>query len=150
MICHPKVYTLGITDGKELYINSNGVIGTNSSSKRYKNSISNKLTHVSNPNGLYKIDVVQFKYNSDYLSSANNKNSEQKMYIGLIAEDVEKFFPNGVTYDEDGQPNGWSLRYMFPAALKLIQEQHKELISLKKQMKSIKQQFQRLKACNNN
>lgn len=150
MIRHPRVYTLGITDGKELYINSNGMIGTNSSSKRYKNSISNKLTHVSNPHGLYKIDVVEFKYNSDYLSSANNKNSEQKMYIGLIAEDVEKFFPNGVTYDEDGQPNGWSLRYMFPAALKLIQEQHKELISLKKQMKSMKQQFQRLKTCNNN
>lgn len=150
MICHPKVYTLGITDGKELYIGSNGMIGTNSSSKRYKNSISNKLTHVSNPHGLYKIDVVQFKYNRDYLSSANDKNSEQKMYIGLIAEDVEKFFPNGVTYDEDGQPNGWSLRYMFPAALKLIQEQHKELILLKKQMKSMKQQFQRLKTCNNN
>lgn len=143
-IMHPNTYAKNITDGKEVYIGSNGLFGTSSSSKRYKNSISNKLTDVSDPHGLYEIDVVQFKYNRDYLSS-DDKDAEKK-YIGLIAEDVEKYFKNGVTYDDNGLPNGWSLRYMFPAALKLIQEQHKELISLKKQMKSMKQQFQELKS----
>lgn len=141
-IMHPNTYTRNITDGKEVYINSNGLLGTSSSSKRYKNSISNKLTDVSDPHGLYKIDVVQFKYNNNYFSSVSNDKDIEKMHIGLIAEDVEKFFPDGATFDEDGEPNGWSLRYMFPAALKLIQEQHKEIQKLHKDVESIKQQFQ--------
>lgn len=61
-----------------------------------------------------------------------------------------KKYPEACNLNEDGTPEMWEINILFPAALKLIQEQHKELISLKKQMKSIKQQFQRLKACNNN
>lgn len=144
---HIGVYKKDSSEGKEVYITSDGTFGTCSSSRKFKNSISTDLTHVADPHGLYNIDVVQFKYNKEYLSLSNSKKDTEKVYIGFIAEDVEKHFKNGTTYDEQGQPDGWSLRQMFPAALKLIQEQHEEIISLTEEIESMKRQFQELKSC---
>lgn len=130
--------------GKALYINSEGLIGLSSSSARFKNSISTNLTEVSDPHGLYDIEIVQHKYNDDYFSSPNDEGIG-KYFIGFIAENVAEKFRDGATFDKDGLPDGWDIRYMFPAALKLIQEQHKEIDKLKEQIESIKCQFQDLK-----
>ncbi len=124
--------------GKPLYINSDGTIGLSGSSKRFKNSISTTLTEISDPHGLYDIDIVQYKYNDDYFSSPNDEGIG-KYFIGFIAEEVAEKFKDGATFDKDNLPDGWDIRYMFPAALKLIQEQHTEIETIKKQLQQLKE-----------
>lgn len=124
--------------GKALYIGSDGTIGLTGSSKRFKNSISTNLTEISDPHGLYDIDIVQYKYNDDYFSSPNDEGMG-KYFIGFIAEEVAEKFKDGATFDKDNLPDGWDIRYMFPAALKLIQEQHTEIESIKKQLQQLKE-----------
>ncbi len=124
--------------GKPLYINSDGRIGLSGSSKRFKNSISTTLTEISDPHGLYDIDIVQYKYNDDYFSSPNDEGIG-KYFIGFIAEEVAEKFKDGATFDKDNLPDGWDMRYMFPAALKLIQEQHAEIETIKKQLQQLKE-----------
>lgn len=124
--------------GKPLYINSDGTIGLSGSSKRYKNSISTNLTEISDPHGLYDIDIVQYKYNDTYFSSPNDEGIG-KYFIGFIAENIAEKFKDGATFDKDKLPDGWDIRYMFPAALKLIQEQHAEIESIKKQLQQLRE-----------
>lgn len=124
--------------GKPLYIGSDGTIGLSHSSERFKNSISTNLTELSDPHGLYDIDIVQYKYNDNYFSSSYDKGIG-KYFIGFIAEDIAKKFKDGATFDEDNLPDGWDIRYMFPAALKLIQEQHNEIETLKEQLEKLQQ-----------
>lgn len=132
------IYNNVSVSGSELYISSDGTIGLSGSSKRFKNSISTTLSNVSDPHGLYDIDVVQYKYNDDYFSSQND-NGIGKYFIGFIAEDVAEKFKDGATFDNEGLVNGWSIRNMFPAALKLIQEQHNEIKTLKEQFEKLQQ-----------
>lgn len=155
----PQTYSDKVS-GKSLYINSDGLIGLSSSSKRFKNSISTTLSEVSNPHGLYDIDIVQYKYNNDYFSSPNDEGIG-KYFIGFIAENVAEKFKDGATFDNNGLSDGWDIRYMFPAALKLIQEQYhdiqelkknaqgknREIKNLQKEIEAMKQQFQELKSC---
>lgn len=158
----PTTYSDKVS-GKSLYINSDGLIGLSSSSKRFKNSISTTLSKVSDPHGLYDIDIVQYKYNNDYFSSPNDEGIG-KYFIGFIAENVAEKFKVGATFDKEGLPDGWDIRYMFPAALKLIQEQYysiqelqkndqdkdREIKNLQKEIETMKQQFQEIKSFNMN
>ena len=57
----------------------------------------------------------------------------------IIAEEVAEKFKDGATFDKDNLPDGWDVRYMFPAALKLIQEQHAEIETIKKQLQTLKE-----------
>ncbi len=110
-----------------------------SSSKRYKNSIisisgSNDL----NPDKLYSIDVVSFKYNDDYLPETDQR--YQKEIPGFIAEDIYEKYPIACSLDDEGNPEMWEINILFPAALKLIQDQHKEIEQLKKRVDKLEQE----------
>lgn len=137
------IYNNVTVSGKPLYINSSGTIGLAGSSKRFKNSISTRLTEISDPHGLYDIDVVQYKYNDNYFSSPSDEGIG-KYFIGFIAEDIAEKFQDGATFDKDHLPDGWDIRYMFPAALKLIQEQHTEIETIKKQLQQLKEELYRV------
>ena len=126
--------------GKALYINSDGTIGVSGSSKRFKNSVSTNLTDISDPHGLYDINVVQYKYNDNYFSSPHDEGLG-KYFIGFIAEDIAEKFKDGATFDQYHLPDGWDIRYMFPAALKLIQEQHRDIENLKEEIKELKEKL---------
>ena len=45
-------------------------------------------------------------------------------HIGLLAEDVKQHYPIAANYNEDGDVEDWSERYLIPPMLKLIQMQH--------------------------
>jgi len=130
------IYDNVTVSGKPLYIGSDGTIGLSHSSERFKNSVSSDLTKVSDPHGLYDINIVQYKYNNNYFSSPYDE-GVGKYFIGFIAEDIAEKFKDGATFDKNNLPDGWDIRYMFPAALKLLQEQHKEIETLKKQLNKI-------------
>ena len=54
--------------------------------------------------------------------------------IGITAEDVEKYYPNALICNKDGQAESWQERIMIPAMLKLIQEQKKQIDALEKRV----------------
>lgn len=148
-----------LNDNKLLSINSDGIYhiglstsstGSNlvwvdgsfmrktSSSKRYKNSIhtlSNRNVELS-PEKLYDIDVVTFKYNDDYLNASDQRYNTD--IPGFIAEDVYEKYPIACNLDNEGRPEMWDINIMFPAALQLIQNQHKDIEELKKEIASLK------------
>lgn len=124
-----------ISSGGYFYVKS-------SSSKRYKNSIiclSDKVkSHPEmNPHNLYDINVVSFQYNDDYLQQSDQR--YHKDIPGFIAEDVYEKYPIACNLDSQGNPEMWDINIMFPAALKLIQEQYEEIEQLKQRIEILEQ-----------
>jgi len=103
---------------------------TSGSSKRFKHDISNEINPELDPNKLLGLNVVQFKYNNDFLKIEDDVETED--VIGIIAEDVAEKYPCAVEYDiETGQISNWNSRYLIPPMLKLIQDLYKEVEGLK-------------------
>ncbi len=141
-LSHSSVYNSTTSSSPNLYISSSGsFLRSSSSSKRYKTDITEDISEKISPEKLYNIDVVSYKYNEDYLPSFDRRYG--KDIIGFIAEDVYKKYPIACNFDENGFPEMWNINILFPAAVKLIQDQHKEI-------EAMKQQFQELKTCINN
>lgn len=109
------------------------LLRSTSSSKRYKHDITKSLSDELNPSNLYDIDVVQYKFNDNYLDKEDNR--ANKDVIGFIAEDVAEKYPVAVDFIKDSNGNliaeDWNYRYIIPAMLKLIQEQKSEIDKLK-------------------
>ncbi len=140
-----KLYHNGLStssSGSNLIISNGDFYQKSSSSCRYKNSIED-LTVKSqslpmlNPKNLYEIDVVSFKYNDNYLQKTDQR--YQIDIPGFIAEDIYEKYPIACNLDKDGKPEMWDINILFPAALKLIQEQHTEIETIKKQLQQLKE-----------
>lgn len=116
-----------------LYVNKNGEVVCTTSSKRYKENISDELDDELNPRKLYDLPVVQYNYKDGF------KNIElvSGTQIGITAEDVEKYYPNALIRNKDGQAESWQDRIMIPAMLKLIQEQKAQIDSLEKRFEAL-------------
>ncbi len=101
------------------------------SSRSFKHDIKPVENSELNPEKLYGIEVVQFKYNDDYL----DKNDQRYGIdcIGFIAEQVNEVYPIAADC-ETGSPRNWEMRYLIPPMLALIQQQKKEIEQLKKQV----------------
>lgn len=118
-----------------MYITSNGVFGrTTSSSQRYKTDIQDVTDENLNPYKILQIPVRQYKYNKDNIPIGKQ---EDDVYLGMIAEEVAKVYPAAAEYNEDGQVEMWNIKVIVPALLKIVQDQQKEIQSLKEQLKSI-------------
>lgn len=107
-----------------------GKICGTSSSERYKENITVELDAELNPHRLYDLPVVQYNYKDEF------KNIElvSGTQIGITAENVEKYYPNALIRNKDGQAESWQDRIMIPAMLKLIQEQKAQIDSLAKRV----------------
>lgn len=109
------------------------------SSKRYKHDITTTLSNDLDPHKLYDVDVVQYKYNKDYLGKDDVRYN--KNVIGFIAEDIYKKYPIAadVTKKDNKEiPEDWNFRFILPAMLKLIQEQKQEIDNLKQLISELK------------
>lgn len=117
---------------RTLYVGSNGLISAASSSKRYKQDISDSLSDF-DIHAIYKLPVVQFRYNKE-----NGGGDGSELHIGLLAEDVAKYFPTAARWDKNHEHvDTWEPSDLFPAVVKLVQEQHKEIEELKQRIKSM-------------
>lgn len=128
-----------VTNEPNLYITSNGNFRrtTNTSSKKYKTDIKEISGEELNPKKLYDLKVKQFKYKEEYQPSEKDCRYNKDL-IGFIAEDVEKVYPIATDYNENGEVENWNERYIIPAMLKLIQEQHTEIEQMKKELEELK------------
>lgn len=121
-----------------LVVNTRGVITTASSSERYKENIKPVEDAVLDPNGLYDVQVCQYNYKPEYKDNELVSGTQ----IGVIAEDLDKHYPNAVIYDSEGRPESWQDRIMIPAMLKLIQDQKKQLDALQAEVDALKAKLQ--------
>ena len=107
------------------YVSSNYRIARYaSSSKRYKHDITEIFDTTCRPEALYDLPVVTYRYNDGYCPDEPHG---EKLHIGFIAEDVDRLYPAGCGY-RDGVPENWNIMEIVPGMLKLIQNQHKDII----------------------
>ena len=146
---HSSVYNSTTSSSPNLCISSGGsFLRSSYSSRRYKTDVTENINEKISPEKLYDINVVSYKYKKDYLPLTDQRYG--KDIIGFITEDIYEKYPIACNFDENGLPEMWNINILFPAALKLIQEQHKEIIALSDEIESMKQQFQEIKTCINN
>lgn len=123
-----------------IYVSSNGnfIKGNSASSRRYKHNIKELINEDLDPNLLYKIPIIQFVYNTEYLG--NKKDCRYlKTLPGFIAEDIYDIYPVAADISDEGSIEGWNEHYIIPPMLALIQDQHKEIELLKQEINQLKQ-----------
>lgn len=108
------------------YSTNTGGLGYQSSSRKYKKYIGEVKEERLKPERLYDLPVVQFKYRAGSVEDG----VPDDFQIGFIAEDMDEIYPFACYY-KDGDPEAWTGKNLIPAMLKLIQEQHAEIESLK-------------------
>jgi hypothetical protein len=117
-----------------VFVNSNGRLGTMTSSKRFKQDIK-PMDNVSE--GLYSLKPVCFRYKKEFDPVGASQ-------LGLVAEDVEKVNPDLIIHDKEGKP--YTVRYEqintmllneFLKAHRKIQEQEATITQLKKEMEAV-------------
>ena len=134
-----------VTSATPVYVNGAGQLGIISSSRRYKEDISDMGDASS---GLLKLRPVSFHYKPEYAEGP------RQLQYGLIAEEVAEVYPNLVQYDpKTGQPQ--TVYYHLINAMLLneaqkqqhrIAEQDKELSALKEEVSALKQHNEELSA----
>jgi len=128
--------TTGSTNGIAVLIDSNGQLGTVSSSHRFKTAIQD-MDAASSP--LLKLRPVTFQYRPELDPSGS-------LQYGLIAEEVERVMPDLVAYGQDGKPE--SVKYHLLAALLLneLQKQAQEIASLTDQVRRVDAQVDQIES----
>lgn len=101
------------------------------SSEKYKNSIKDFSGNALEE--LNKLKIVTFNYNDD-VKTINEGDTKQR--IGMIAEQVEKVDPRLVVH-KDGSPNSLNDRDLLSLTIKALQEQQKQIDSLKAEIKRL-------------
>jgi septal ring factor EnvC (AmiA/AmiB activator) len=114
-----------------VYINTNGQLGTLTSSRRFKDNIQDMGTASSK---LFQLRPVTFNYKPQF------DDGSHLLQYGLIAEEVAKVYPDMVVYDKDGQP--YTVRYQVLAPM-LLNELQKQNAVVAAQQESLRTQQQR-------
>ena len=104
--------------GSAVLCSATGQLGTISSSERYKKNIQS----LEDGRNILKLRPVSFSYRSE---------KSARPHYGLIAEEVEKEFPELVVYDQEGTPDSVNYHEMPALLLAEIQKLRKELNELK-------------------
>lgn len=128
------VYGVTSGSGVPVYIDSNGQLGTLTSSQKYKEDVRN-LGDVTS--ALMKLRPVTFYYKREY------DTGERTLQFGLIAEEVARVFPELVAYNPDGTP--YTVRYQYLSSI-LLGEVQKQYRRAQDQQELIDAQGQRIDA----
>lgn len=111
------IYGITSGNGVPVYINSNGQLGTQTSSRRYKENISDMGDSTS---ALMKLRPVTFYYKPEY------DNGPRTLQYGLIAEEVAQVYPDLVAYNPDGKPYTVRYQYLSSMLLNEVQKQYRK------------------------
>jgi Chaperone of endosialidase len=116
-------------NGIAVLVNSNGRLGTTTSSKRFKEAIE-PMNHASET--LFSLKPVTFRYKKHI-------DPDSKAQFGLVAEDVEKVNPDLVVRDKEGKP--YSVRYDQINAMVLNEflKEHKALAEEHEKVKKLEE-----------
>jgi Chaperone of endosialidase len=138
-----QIFNATSSGGTAVFINSNGRLGTSTSSQRFKEEIK-PMERASET--LFALRPVSFRYKKDIDPGRTSQ-------FGLVAEDVEKVNPDLVVRDKEGKP--YSVRYDQVNAMLLneflkehrkVEEQEKRIDALTAQLKEQAAQIQKVSA----
>jgi Chaperone of endosialidase len=115
-------------------INSEGQLGTLSSSARYKRDIEPMGTHSER---LFQLRPVTFRYKQD---------EQGERQYGLIAEEVAKVYPELVVRNTKGEVESVLYHELTPMLLNELQHQHSELETMKSENEQLRERLERLEA----
>jgi len=119
-----EIFGATSSNGTQVFINSDGRLGTITSSRRFKQTIE-PMDNASE--ALFLLKPVRFRYKKQIDPTGTSK-------FGLVAEDVEKVNADLVVRDKDGKP--YSVRYDQVNAM-LLNEFLKEHRKVEKQQATI-------------
>jgi hypothetical protein len=109
-------------------IDSNGQLGTVSSSRRFKTDIRD----MGDASGdLMRLRPVTFRYQKPFADGS------QPIQYGLIAEEVAEVFPDLVARSADGQIETVKYQLLDPLLLNEVQRQQAEIRALQEQLNQI-------------
>jgi hypothetical protein len=111
----------GIGDALSVVIDSAGQLGTVSSSRRYKQDVSDMGASSSS---VMDLRPVTFRHTKAYA------NGEKPIQYGLIAEEVAEVFPDLVVYNEEGQPETVKYHLLSVILLNELQQQEERISEL--------------------
>lgn len=135
-------YNNTATYATNMYVGSSGMIyrTTNTSSRTIKHDIKELSDEDLKAENLYNLNVVQFKYNDGIITDEHDARYGKDL-VGFIIENMNEVYPIAVDKPTDNVKEwSWNTQYLIPPMLKLIQEQHKELEQLKKEVQILKGQ----------
>lgn len=119
-------YVAGITGsvvtGAAVYVTSSGQLGVLASSERYKTDIK---TIADETTRLDQLRPVSFKLKTD---------PKGAVQYGLIAEEVDRVFPELVIHNGDGRIEGVRYEELAPMLLSQVQQQQKQIADQSKQL----------------
>lgn len=124
-----------------LYISTAGTAyyaNEGSSSRKIKTDIGEVVRNDLNPEHLYDVDVIQYKYKEDFLTEGDDNLG--KTLVGFIVEDLDEIYPTVVQKESDDSKTWtWSPYRIIPPMLRLIQDQKKEIDELRSEIEKIKE-----------
>jgi hypothetical protein len=129
----------GVTTGQNnavpVLIDSNGQLGTVSSSRRFKEDI-HDMGGASE--GLMRLRPVTFRYKQPF------DDGSKPIQYGLIAEEVAEVYPDLVARSTDGQIETVKYQVLDPMLLNEVQRQQAEIQALQKQLNEFRGLQERL------
>ncbi|HTQ80004.1 MAG TPA: tail fiber domain-containing protein [Thermoanaerobaculia bacterium] len=138
---HTAAFIAGIngntsSSGTAVFINSQGQLGTTTSSLRFKEDVDN-MGSVSDL--LLRLRPVTFHYRPEY------DDGSHLLQYGLVAEEVAEIAPGLVQYGPDGRPT--AVRYHFVNAMLLseAQQQHRKVAELETRLASQQAEIEALR-----
>lgn len=115
-----------------------GVLG--GSSKRWKHGIKSIQDAEIDPHRLYSVRTREFIYNEGYLAKGDCRIG--KKIPGFVVEQLQEDYPIAVDFDKSGNPVNWSPRMFIAPIIVLLQEQHKEIDRIKKEVRQLKRRIE--------
>jgi hypothetical protein len=106
------VFNANVGAGTQVFVNSNGQLGTTSSSRRFKKDIESIGAR---SHELLRLRPVTFRY----------KSGDDGLQYGLIAEEVAEVDPSLVLFGPDGRPQTVRYHFLAPLLLNELQEQQR-------------------------
>jgi Chaperone of endosialidase len=129
--------TTGSNNAIPVVIDSNGQLGTVSSSQRFKEDIQD-MGDASN--GLMRLRPVTFRYQKPFADGS------KPVQYGLIAEEVAEVYPDLVAHSSDGQIETVKYQVLDSMLLNEMQRQQKEIMALEEQNEALQERLSRLEA----
>jgi len=121
--------TTGIGNGIAVLIDSNGQLGTVSSSRDAKDDIADMQDASA---GLMRLRPVVFHYRDDHTPAG------PRLQYGLIAEEVEGVYPGLVAQDSKGKTETVMYQYLGPMLLNEYQKQQRTIEALVREIAELR------------
>jgi hypothetical protein len=129
--------TTGVNDAVPVVVDSNGQLGTVSSSRRFKEDIED-MGNVSE--GLMRLRPVTFRYQKPFADGS------KPLQYGLVAEEVAEVYPDLVTHSADGQLETVKYQVLDSMLLNEVQKQQGLIRQQQTEIDGLKEKLEKVEA----